>query len=172
MGFFFGKKKTKKEEPLGPLPEFPKLPDEHHFPSYESEIDKEDDLPEIAPPPIFPKKEKEHHQIHKKEEHIHHIHKKPKEEHQKEMEMPHKLAEPVHKPKPTGEKPIYVKIEKYKTAVSTLEEIQNKLGEAEKVLKELNRLKNEEDGEIQKWQEDISDIKEKLESVDQALFEV
>lgn len=73
---------------------------------------------------------------------------------------------------PVGEeKPLFVKVEKYKTAVKHIDEIKSKLAEAEKVLRNLNNIKSEEEQEIKAWQEDIDEIKAKLMEVDKSLFE-
>ncbi len=81
---------------------------------------------------------------------------------------------PIEKPKTifTEEKPIYIKIDKYKSAIKTLEEIKSKLIEAEKILNNLRKLKNEENEEFENWRSDIEEIKEKLLSVDKNLFEI
>jgi len=81
---------------------------------------------------------------------------------------------PIEKPKSIIQesKPIYVKIEKYRSAIKTLEEIKTKLTEAEKLLNNLQKLKNEEDEEFENWRSSIEQIKEKLLSVDKNLFEI
>lgn len=81
---------------------------------------------------------------------------------------------PIEKPRSLlGEsKPIYVKIEKYQAAIKTLEEIRSRLVEAEKIINNLQKIKNEEDSEFENWRKDVEEIKEKLLSVDEDLFEV
>lgn len=81
---------------------------------------------------------------------------------------------PIEKPRSliSESKPIYVKIERYKSAIKTLEEIRARLMEAEKIINNLQKLKNEEDREFENWRSDIEQIKEKLLSVDEELFEV
>lgn len=75
--------------------------------------------------------------------------------------------------KPIGEeKPLFVKVDKYRTAVRHIDEIKAKLAEAEKILRNLTKIKAEEEDEIKAWQEDIDDIKNKLMDVDRSLFEV
>lgn len=97
---------------------------------------------------------------------------------QKDEELP-ELEIPIKKPKipervtlPAEEKPLFVKIEKYKSAVDIVNKIKNKLSEAEKILENLNKIKNQEDEELEKWQTDIDSIKENLLKVDKELFEV
>lgn len=81
---------------------------------------------------------------------------------------------PIERPRSliSESKPIYIKIEKYKSAMKTLEEIRSRLTEAEKIINNLQKLKNEEDQEFENWQKDIEELKEKLLSVDEELFEV
>ncbi|MEK6856402.1 MAG: hypothetical protein AABX49_00145 [Nanoarchaeota archaeon] len=70
------------------------------------------------------------------------------------------------------EKAIFVKVEKYKEAIDTLEIIKEKLKTAQAVLNELRELKNKEEAELEEWQNTINDIKSKLTLVDNNLFEV
>lgn len=70
------------------------------------------------------------------------------------------------------EKAIFVKVEKYKEAIDTLEIIKEKLKTAHAVLNELRELKNKEEAELEEWQNTINDIKEKLTLVDNNLFEI
>ena len=70
------------------------------------------------------------------------------------------------------EKAIFVKVEKYKEAIDTLEVIKEKLKTAQAVLNELRELKRKEEAELEEWQGAINDIKEKLTLVDNNLFEI
>lgn len=70
------------------------------------------------------------------------------------------------------EKPLFVKIEKYREVMSTLGEIKGKLKDAGDILMELNRIKEQEDKEIVDWHNDLENIKAKLLSIDRALFEL
>lgn len=70
------------------------------------------------------------------------------------------------------EKAIFVKVEKYKEAIDTLEIIKEKLKTAQAVLNELRELKKKEEAELEEWQSTINDIKEKLTLVDNNLFEI
>ncbi len=68
-------------------------------------------------------------------------------------------------------KPIFVEIDDYKEALEKIENIKNKIKDAEQVLDEITRLKQEEDHQLESWRRDIENIKEKLLDVDQKLFE-
>jgi len=69
-------------------------------------------------------------------------------------------------------KPIFVKLEKYKSAISTINELKKKIKEAEDLLSEIEQIKSQEDREISNWQKQVSDIKAKLLEIDRNLFEV
>lgn len=69
-------------------------------------------------------------------------------------------------------KPIFVKIEKYKTALDLIDQIKSKISEAEKILTDVENIKVNEDKELENWKSELQDIKEKLLSVDKNLFEV
>ncbi|MAG20245.1 hypothetical protein CL618_02325 [archaeon] len=70
------------------------------------------------------------------------------------------------------DEPVFVKIDKYKNAVSSLSDIQSKVKEAEAAMKKLNELKELEDREMTHWHETVESIKDKLLSIDKKLFEV
>jgi hypothetical protein len=72
---------------------------------------------------------------------------------------------------PVGERPIFVKIEKYREALHNLENIKELCRNANTLLNEINRLREEENRELDKWKEDITKIKDKLLLVDKKLFE-
>lgn len=76
------------------------------------------------------------------------------------------------KPLLKEEKAIFVQIENYKAALSTLDSIKEKIKTAEIILNELNQIKQKEDAEHSEWQNNINEIKRKLSLVDQNLFEI
>ena len=67
--------------------------------------------------------------------------------------------------------PIYVKIESYKNAVGSIRTVKQMLAETESILGEIQRLKVEEDKQISRWYDEISNIKAKLMEIDRTLFE-
>jgi len=70
------------------------------------------------------------------------------------------------------EKPIFVKIDKYKTAIHLIDSIKAKIKEAENTLDELMRIKDEEERNLRAWKDEIEKIKNKLLDIDKNLFEV
>lgn len=65
---------------------------------------------------------------------------------------------------------LFVKIERYKDAVTKMEHIKETIIEAEKILKKLDEMKQEEDQELSKWHQDLEMIKSRILSVDKSLF--
>jgi len=99
---------------------------------------------------------------------------------EKEIDIP--IRKPAFSPRPIDlesnrpatieEKPLFVKIDRYKEALSSINDIKNKLKEIEAILSKLEEIKNQEDKELTTWHDNIDTIKEKLISVDKRLFEV
>jgi hypothetical protein len=163
MGLFKSKKDEKRVDFSQEIPDFkpisnrnenklPALPKEEKelFPSYKSEfgsIKKEISKPMFSAPKLeVPKMRKKVEQV---------------------PEMPIETERPV-----MGDKPIYVKMEQYKEAMSQVDKIKALCNEADKSLSEISNLRSEEDKELHKWQEEIDKIKDKILLVDKKLFEV
>lgn len=68
--------------------------------------------------------------------------------------------------------PLFVKISKYKTVISNLNAIKDKIREAENVLAKLDQIKVEEDQQLSAWHSSLSEVKDKLLLIDEKLFEL
>ena len=79
--------------------------------------------------------------------------------------------EPVMQIHEDMERPLFVRIEKYRDVMETLNELKERLKDAGDVLKELQRIKEEEENELASWHSDLETIKEKLMAIDKTLFE-
>jgi len=66
---------------------------------------------------------------------------------------------------------LFVKIERYKEALEKMEHIKEKIIEAERILRNLDEMKRQEDEELTRWHQDLETIKSKILSVDKSLFE-
>lgn len=86
--------------------------------------------------------------------------------------MPPPARETLSYSEDKEEKPLFVKVEKYREVMVTLNELKNKLKDAGDLLVELNKIKEQEDRELSSWQDDLNGIKEKLISIDKTLFEL
>lgn len=69
------------------------------------------------------------------------------------------------------EKPLFVKVEKYREVMMTINDLKDKLKDAGDILNELSRIKEQEESELTTWQNDLEAIKEKLMAIDKTLFE-
>src|SRR3989338_8405675 len=70
-----------------------------------------------------------------------------------------------------GERALFVKIEKYEDAIDKINEIREKLDEAENLLRSISELRHKEEEELSSWQKEIEEIKNMLMTVDQDIFE-
>ncbi|MBS3153002.1 hypothetical protein J4426_00345 [Candidatus Woesearchaeota archaeon] len=67
-------------------------------------------------------------------------------------------------------KSLFIKVDRYRDALHSIEEIKSKVNAAEAALANLERTKRQEEAEIEKWKRDVESIKKKLMNIDSALF--
>lgn len=159
MGIF---NRKKKEERILPLPEFPRLPNEPNFSFYDEQVDKKESFPKQEFKKITPTEnfsfEKQMTPSFEKEDISF------------DDFVPRKS--PLTTIERHDDKPLFVKVDKYKESAKTVEAIKSKLEEADAVLKTLTRLREEEEKELQEWQSSLDEVRQKLMKVDKDLFEV
>lgn len=68
------------------------------------------------------------------------------------------------------EKPTFIKVDKFDSALSTLSLIKRKLAEAKTTLSKINELKQEEDVAVQKWASDLDAVQVKVETIESELI--
>ena len=83
--------------------------------------------------------------------------------------IPNQLEMPSHEPD-VVKGPLFIKIDKYKVALESVESINKKLGDITRALDKLKELKNKETVEIDKWENEVEDMKRKLTNVEKSLF--
>ena len=66
--------------------------------------------------------------------------------------------------------PIFVKIDKFRDALSNLEFIKRKLQESSELLEKIKEIRGSEEEELEKWSQEINVIKEKVSQIDKKLF--
>ena len=66
--------------------------------------------------------------------------------------------------------PIFVKIDKFRDALSNLELIKKKLQESSELLEKIKEIRGSEEEELEKWSQEINVIKEKVSQIDKKLF--
>lgn len=67
--------------------------------------------------------------------------------------------------------PIYVKVDKYKDLLEVLKTIESKLASVDRMIERINTLKAEEDREIKQWNDNITDIKDRLARINGAFHQ-
>jgi len=68
------------------------------------------------------------------------------------------------------EESIFVKVEKYEEARDLLLKVTEKLNETQRLISELERIKDEEESQLKSYQESVNSIKQKLVDIDKTLF--
>ncbi len=158
---FLSKKPKKLDIPPPPedleLPELPPLPGEEEEIKKPEEVPKE--IPELKPIreetiPIKPIPTIPSHEIEPEKEEI----KKPIAV-VKEQRFP-----------PTG-KEMFVKADRYRELLKSVNIVKGKIKESENILERLNEIKNIKDKEFEKWRTLLEDMERKAVYIDKTLFE-
>ncbi len=66
---------------------------------------------------------------------------------------------------------VFVKVDEYKEVLDIVNLIKTRLTEAKDTLKRINKLKNEEDAELELWQTSMEEAERRIEYIDRTLFE-
>ena len=66
--------------------------------------------------------------------------------------------------------PIFVKVDKFRDALSNLEMIKKKLHESSELLDKIKSIRSDEEEELEKWSNELNVIKEKVALIDKKLF--
>lgn len=74
------------------------------------------------------------------------------------------------RPESKVQKEIFVRIDNFKIATHLLNEVYNKLSEAQKVFERIKENKIKEDTELNSWHSEMEDIKSKLNEIDSKLL--
>jgi|SRR3989338_5993881 len=90
----------------------------------------------------------------------------------KEQKVMSTVSSSVESPFVGEDKPLFVKIDKYKEVLNHLRLLKDKIEETEEVLKAIEDVRSQEEQKIEDWKRDIQSIKEKLLNIDNKLSEV
>ncbi len=180
--------KQKKEVALGELPELPEEPPElpsfsESFPksSFEPEIRQKKDLP---PLPSFPNSftgeritnEVVKQAVKEPRERLEYKNRPEKnfarEIEAKTFEMPsYPLIKQFTKEvSPIKVEPVYIRIDKYQESIANFNDVKKKLIEIENLLREIKELKSREEMQLQEWEVEIQETKNKLDFIDRTIF--
>ena len=174
MGLF---SKKKKQEDVS-LPELPKLPDLPRIEEYEEELPQ---LPSFPPNQIGEKfsqnaiKEavagrEEVDEVGADESIGTRMMRRPPIPYTKDIEetTPEKFREAARLVKKI--EPVFIRIDKFEQSLEVFEKAKKKIMDIEKMLKDIKKLKEKEDEELNRWEGDIQTTKEQIERVDKELF--
>jgi hypothetical protein len=68
-------------------------------------------------------------------------------------------------------RPVYIRLDKFQTARSSLENVKTKLIEVEDLLKKIREVKAQEDQELTAWENDLESVKRRLETIGTEIFD-
>ncbi|MEM3091406.1 MAG: hypothetical protein QXX55_01740 [Candidatus Pacearchaeota archaeon] len=179
MGLF-GKSKKEAKSEIPSLPELPKLPD---FPVIEEELDQPYNPPSFSNNPLlkkFPENtiksaisggeevyDETKESLNKDEMGIM---EEPLKNSLKDIGM--KRSEFVFEASSLKKEkePVFVRLDKFEEALNVFNETKSNLSEIEKLLLEVRRIREKEDLELQKWEMEIKNMKNKIEKIDREVF--
>ena len=72
---------------------------------------------------------------------------------------------------PSGERPVFVKLQEYREAMASIEVLKQKIRETEGLLGRIDQLRSQEQVEMAAFRDNLNKIKEKLVAIDKRLFE-
>ncbi len=86
-------------------------------------------------------------------------------------ELPH-IPEEFHEAakKVKEAEPVFVRIDKFQESLNIFEKIKKEISEIESKLKDIKKIKEQEEAELEHWQGEISTIKEQIDKIDQDVF--
>jgi predicted nucleic acid-binding Zn-ribbon protein len=70
-----------------------------------------------------------------------------------------------------AEAQVFVKIDEYKDVLRTIGLMKSKLNDAKDTLQKIKELKGQEDTELENWDNKLVEIENKIEGIDNVLFE-
>jgi len=177
MGLFKKKKEVKEEPELSELPKLPELPRTPELPKF----------PELSKPeterPSFPNSNTRNLGQEAVESAITAPNEIPPAKEKKTFEMPEKSMPmpqlpriqsiPTPPPMPKYSKkiePAYIRIDKFKSAINSFQEIQAKISEIESLLAKIKEQKRKEDEELREWERELETIKARIDTIDKNIF--
>jgi len=66
--------------------------------------------------------------------------------------------------------PVFVKIDEYNKVIDILNEIKSEIEKAKKVIADVNKLRLEEDTELDLWQANVEDVERKIDFINHVMF--
>ncbi|MBU0957920.1 MAG: hypothetical protein KKF56_03885 [Nanoarchaeota archaeon] len=67
-------------------------------------------------------------------------------------------------------KPVFVRIDKFKSGINDVKEIKKTISMLEELMIDMKEIKEKEDNEIREWESEVENIKSRLESIEENVF--
>ncbi len=80
------------------------------------------------------------------------------------------VESPYQKPLMKQAQPVFIRLDKFELTLSLFNEIRQKVGETENLLRKIKEVKQKEDLELSEWEKEVQAIKSRLESIDRTIF--
>ena len=71
-----------------------------------------------------------------------------------------------------GARPIFIKVDKFKEILESIEVVDRKIKEVEKIIDKLKEVRLKEDQQMASWEQEIEELKKRLEAVGETLSEI
>ena len=91
---------------------------------------------------------------------------------QRQMPPMPQRPQPMHiAPEPVKQgKTMFIKVDQYEDALDKIDKVMQQIQSAEETLRKIEDLRSQEVSELASWKKEIDDVKNKLKTVDRALF--
>jgi hypothetical protein len=66
--------------------------------------------------------------------------------------------------------PVFVRLDKFEDSMQTFEKIKQKISEGEKMLRDIKKVKDAEEVELEDWEREVQALKKQIEKVDADIF--
>lgn len=82
------------------------------------------------------------------------------------------LIHEEHKRRMDGKRlePVFVRIDKFEESMHVFEKAEKKIGEMEELFRDIRKLKEEEERELDSWESKIQSVKKQIEKIDKEIF--
>ncbi len=89
------------------------------------------------------------------------------EENEEETEIPEKFRANLRM---RETEPVFVRLDKFEESLNVFEKTKEKILGIEKLLRDIKKIKEQEEAELQSWEGEISSIKQQIDKIDREIF--
>lgn len=88
-------------------------------------------------------------------------------EDEEETEIPEKVRQNLRR---RETEPVFVRLDKFEESLNVFEKTKEKILGIEKFLRDIKKIKEQEEAELQAWENEISSIKQQIDKIDREIF--